>query len=285
MPPALLVLPDAINRWGGSQFVDSEATGRYQSYLADEVVPFVDAHYRTLPVREGARGRRARAAAASARCGSASIGPEVFGAIGSHAGDCAFETSILPELRDAAIAYDRAGGYRAFIERFAQDRTRVSFTGVDDCWRMRRRTRPNRALGLPFCELPIDVRSGELREAVWQRFLAHDPLERIAREPHALAQRDARVPRCGQPRRARAVLRRTAHGRAAVARAACASNTRSSTAAIAAPAIVTRVRLAAADCRLRSATAADAASHQWRHSRRAGLCYQRPCSSRAVWRA
>jgi len=31
--PALLVMPDAANRWGGSQFVDSPATGRYQTYL------------------------------------------------------------------------------------------------------------------------------------------------------------------------------------------------------------------------------------------------------------
>jgi putative esterase len=40
---------------GGSQFVDSPATGRYHSYLCDEIVPWVDAHYRTL-ARKEARG-------------------------------------------------------------------------------------------------------------------------------------------------------------------------------------------------------------------------------------
>ncbi len=39
----------AWTAYGGSQFVDSPGTGRYHSYLCDEVVPFVDAHYRTLP--------------------------------------------------------------------------------------------------------------------------------------------------------------------------------------------------------------------------------------------
>ena len=34
--------------YGGSQFVDSPGTGRYHSYLCDEVVPFVDERYRTL---------------------------------------------------------------------------------------------------------------------------------------------------------------------------------------------------------------------------------------------
>src|SRR5205823_6434713 len=37
--------------YGGSQFVDSPGTGRYHSYLCEEVVPFVDARYRTLADR------------------------------------------------------------------------------------------------------------------------------------------------------------------------------------------------------------------------------------------
>src|SRR3954468_17251204 len=47
-PPCLLVFVDAWTAYGGSQFVDSPATGRYHSYLCDEVVPFVDGRYRTL---------------------------------------------------------------------------------------------------------------------------------------------------------------------------------------------------------------------------------------------
>ena len=50
--PAVLVLPDCFNRWGGSQFIDSEGTGRYQTYLADEIIPYVDAEFRTIPDRE-----------------------------------------------------------------------------------------------------------------------------------------------------------------------------------------------------------------------------------------
>jgi enterochelin esterase family protein len=183
-PPGLLVLPDAINRWGGSQFVDSSATGPYQRYLADEIVPWVDAHYRTLPVREA----RAVLGRSSGGFGALRLGldrPDVFAAIGSHAGDSAFEISILPELRDAAIAYDRAGGIAAFVERFAQDPTRVSFTGVM-MLAYAAAYAPNLERGLPFCDMPIDVRSGELLPDVWERFMQHDPLRRIARDPSAL---------------------------------------------------------------------------------------------------
>jgi hypothetical protein len=46
---------------------------------------------------------------------------------------------------------------------------------------------PNRALELPFCELPIDTSSGELRRPIWERFLAHDPLVRMASDERAFA--------------------------------------------------------------------------------------------------
>ena len=41
--PAIVVFVDAWTSYGGSQFLDSPGTGRYHTYLCDEVVPFVDA--------------------------------------------------------------------------------------------------------------------------------------------------------------------------------------------------------------------------------------------------
>src|SRR3954453_13000484 len=38
-PPAIVVFVDAWTAYGGSQFVDSPGTGRYHTYLCDEVVP------------------------------------------------------------------------------------------------------------------------------------------------------------------------------------------------------------------------------------------------------
>jgi S-formylglutathione hydrolase FrmB len=51
-PPAIVVYADAWTQYGGSQFVDSPATGRYHSYLCEEIVPFVDARYRTIADRD-----------------------------------------------------------------------------------------------------------------------------------------------------------------------------------------------------------------------------------------
>jgi enterochelin esterase family protein len=47
LPPAIYVLPDCFTRYGGSQYVNSLAIGRYEDYVIDEIVPHIDRTYRT----------------------------------------------------------------------------------------------------------------------------------------------------------------------------------------------------------------------------------------------
>ncbi len=186
-PPALLVLPDAINRWGGSQYLDSPATGRYQSYLVDEVIPFVDGRYRTIPRREA----RAVVGKSSGGFGALRLGldrPEAFIATGSHAGDCAFDVSMLPELRTTAIRLSRTPGLEAFARDFPPS-TGLS-TGDFDTVMMiacAAAYSPDLSQPFPHVRLPIDIRTGSLIETVWQTWLAHDPWLRIERDARALS--------------------------------------------------------------------------------------------------
>ncbi len=46
----IVVMPDCFTRLGGSQYINSEATGRYEDYLIEEIVPYVHA-----PKRERAQ--------------------------------------------------------------------------------------------------------------------------------------------------------------------------------------------------------------------------------------
>jgi len=52
MAPAIVVLPDCFTSMGGNQYVNSSALGAYADYLTREIVPFVDATFRTLASRE-----------------------------------------------------------------------------------------------------------------------------------------------------------------------------------------------------------------------------------------
>lgn len=188
-PPAFLALPDACNRWGGSQFIDSPATGRYQQYLADEVVPYIDGHYPTLAERDG----RAIVGTSSGGFGALRMGmdrPELFGAIGSIAGDCAFELSILPDLRQAAIAYERAGGVAAFLEAFREDPERHSFVGMLIA-AYAAAYAPDLDAPPLLAQLPFEPDTAETIDSEWARWLAHDPLQRLRDDEAAF--RDAKL--------------------------------------------------------------------------------------------
>jgi S-formylglutathione hydrolase FrmB len=46
----IVVMPDATNRFGGSFYTNSAATGDWEDCIVKDLVAFVDAKYRTLPV-------------------------------------------------------------------------------------------------------------------------------------------------------------------------------------------------------------------------------------------
>lgn len=183
-PPAILVLPDCMTRWGGSQFVDSPGTGRYQTYLADEVIPFVDAHFPTLPAREA----RAAAGRSSGGFGALRLAldrPELVAAVASHAGDAAFEVSMRPMFTSAAIGFERAGGLAAFAERLPQGGPRNT-PEFDAAFVLAAAAAYSPAPEGPFphVALPFDPASALPVAEVFARWLAEDPLTRM-RAPEA----------------------------------------------------------------------------------------------------
>ncbi len=98
-PAAICVYVDAWTRYGGSQYVDSPGTGRYHSYLCDEVVPWVDARYRTL----ADSAHRAISGKSSGGFGAMitpMLRPDLFGALATHAGDALYEMCYIPEFAD-----------------------------------------------------------------------------------------------------------------------------------------------------------------------------------------
>src|SRR4051812_17454749 len=55
MGEVIVVAPDCFTRLGGSQYIDSPATGAYETHLVTELIPAVDRRFRTQAAR-GARG-------------------------------------------------------------------------------------------------------------------------------------------------------------------------------------------------------------------------------------
>ena len=129
VPPCIVVMVDCWTSLGGSQFVDSPGTGRYHSYLCDEIVPWVDGEFRTL-ADAAHRGITGKSSGGYGAMITPMLRPDLFGGLATHAGDALFEACFLPEFRDAVRAlreYD--GSLDAF---WADFRSRTALTKESD---------------------------------------------------------------------------------------------------------------------------------------------------------
>jgi S-formylglutathione hydrolase FrmB len=184
-PPVIVVYVDAWTAYGGSQFVDSPGTGRYHSYLCDEIVPWVDAHYRTM-ADQGHRAIMGKSSGGFGAMITPMLRPDLFGALATHAGDNLYEYCYIPgfiKVVRGLRAYD--GDIQRWWTRF---RERVAFTEGEDAELLM-------ALGVAAAfsanpdgtvELPFDPHTGELRPDVWQRWLDWDPVRMVPKYAEAL---------------------------------------------------------------------------------------------------
>ncbi len=185
-PPAIVAYVDAWTRLGGSQFLDSPGTGRYHTNLCDEIVPFVDATYRTLPEP----AHRAVAGKSSGGYGAMvtpMLRPDLFGALATHAGDALFEVCYLPDIRSAvrALRNEHGGDYAAFWSDFAL-RAGRSRSGDGELLNMYCMAACYSADADGTVRLPFDTETGRLVPEVWERWLAWDPVRMAPKHAEAL---------------------------------------------------------------------------------------------------
>jgi enterochelin esterase family protein len=174
----IVVMPDCFTRLGGSQYLNSTATGRYEDYLIEELVPFVDARFRTLARRE----HRAVMGKSSGGYGAlvcAMRHADTFAAAASHSGDCYFEYCYLPDFPKTVRAL--RGDPAAFLEKFwreerkgKDDITALNILAMSACYS------PDADSRLGF-RLPFDLTTGKIHPATWARWLEHDPVRMAAR--------------------------------------------------------------------------------------------------------
>lgn len=185
-PPCLVVWVDCWTSLGGSQFLDSPGTGRYHTYLCEEIVPWVDARYRTLARREH-RGIAGKSSGGYGAMVTPMLRPDLWGGLATHAGDALFETCYLPDFRRSVRAL--RDSYQGSFEKFWEDfRRRPAFSKDGDehllndwCMAACYSTDPDGTVRLPY-----DPATGGLVPDVWARWLAWDPVRMVPRHADAL---------------------------------------------------------------------------------------------------
>lgn len=190
-PEAVVIAPDALTSLGGSQYLNSSATGRYDDYVTRELVPWARERYTTGPV--GILGT------SSGGFGAISLAlrhPDVFRAAASDSGDMYFEYGYLPEFALAWRAIRRAGGPEALLKKL--------FSGpVDGFGPSNPLARGLELMAYASCyspddahpgsfDLPFDMETGALRPEVWARWLSFDPVRMIQTPRYRRALRQLR---------------------------------------------------------------------------------------------
>ena len=190
LPPAVYLWPSCETRLGGSQYLNSAGTGRYEDFLVEELVPAVEAAHGC-----GGDGRRAGAGKSSGGYGALTLcmrRPGFFSVAASHAGDMGFDVSHVRGFVDALNCWRQHGGPAAFLEKLPQlnlgfqEHAGVELLAMASCYS------PNADSELGV-DLPVDPETGEMRDEVFSQWLAHDPLRMVDRPEHAQALRGLRA--------------------------------------------------------------------------------------------
>jgi S-formylglutathione hydrolase FrmB len=171
--PLIAVMPDCFTYYGGSQYLNSTATGNYEDYLTQEIVEMVDKTFRTIDDKNF----RAVVGKSSGGYGALICGfrhADKFGLISSISGDAYFELCYLSDFAKAFRAIK--GNPQAFMTKFwsnekkgKSDFPALNIIGMSSCYS------PN---GTSF-DLPFDLETGEIRQDIWAKWLTCDPVRLV----------------------------------------------------------------------------------------------------------
>ncbi|MET0754344.1 MAG: alpha/beta hydrolase-fold protein, partial [Pyrinomonadaceae bacterium] len=175
--PVIVVMPDCFTHFGGSQYINSSATGNYEDYLTREIVPFVDENFRTIDDKNS----RAVMGKSSGGYGALILAmrhARLFGLACSTSGDAYFEHCYLPDIAKAFRAIK--GNAKKLVEKFwtedekkgKDDFSGLNIIGMSACYS------PNPEIESGF-DLPFNVETGEIRTDVWAKWLEHDPVRLV----------------------------------------------------------------------------------------------------------
>ncbi len=173
-PSAHYIFVDALTSWGGSQFINSSATGNYEDYIIQEVVTGVKDNYNCSEKAS----EWCIMGGSSGGYGALHLGskfPEVFGVIAAIAPDSFFQASLLPEFYVTAPTWEKYGSARKILDDLKSGKI----------MKLKNWHSITNAIAMAACYSPkeegIEIlfplnRDGEIIDEVWSKILEKDPV-------------------------------------------------------------------------------------------------------------
>lgn len=181
MGPVIAAFPDCFTAYGGNQYINSSATGRYMDYLVEEIIPFIEDRFSVKPSPE----YRAVFGKSSGGYGALMHGmmrPDVWGAFACHSGDAYFEYAYLADMPDLlAELANHAESAEKFLQAVWSKEKLSHEEGMALMMiGMAAHYDPDPAAPRGF-HLPVDVHTGAIRWDRWEKWLEHDPVRLVER--------------------------------------------------------------------------------------------------------
>ena len=180
--PVVIAVVDAKTRWGGSQYLNSPAQGNYADYVCDEVVPLVE---RRHPIPPEATNRII-AGHSSGGFGALRLGmlrPRLFGSVVALSPDSYFAISHRYLATEPGVTNLSPAELRTLLHApvgtpLPKDGELRYALALSAAYAPRGRRYPGEFEWL--CD-----GQGRVREDVWRRWLANDPVTLVQKSRHA----------------------------------------------------------------------------------------------------
>ncbi|MSQ00896.1 MAG: enterochelin esterase [Myxococcales bacterium] len=172
----MVVLPDCFTRFGGNQYLNSSAVGRYMDLLCDELVPLVESRFPSTG-RRGVFGKSSGGYGAIVHWMSR---PDVWMAAVCHSGDAYFEYVYQ---RDFPILLRQLAPHDGDPERYLASLHKKEKLVHDEIMGimllgMAASYDPIDAIPGRY-HLPFDAHTGEVASERWAAWLEHDPVRML----------------------------------------------------------------------------------------------------------
>jgi hypothetical protein len=175
MLPVAVAFPDCFTRLGGNQYENSAGTGRWDDFLLQEAVPFVEQQFGC-----GGHGKRGVFGKSSGGYGAAVHGilhADFWSAFASHSGDMGFDLMYrheMPTVLRALAPFN--GDIKAWLVKFdAALKTKDSDVHIIMMLCQAASFDPDPANPANI-RLPVDMHTCEFIADRWQNWLNWDPL-------------------------------------------------------------------------------------------------------------
>ena len=197
MPPVVAAFPDCFTKLGGNQYINSAAMGRWDDFLLQECVPFVEGKFGC-----GGFGKRGVFGKSSGGYGAivhALLHPDFWSAAACHSGDMGFELCYLRDMPRVLRAIAKTNGsIKEWLETFfSKKKTKDDEVHIlmDLAMCATYDPDPSAFMGV---RLPVDLQTCELIPERWANFQKWDPVRMAETRAPGLKKLKALYIDCGE---------------------------------------------------------------------------------------